>query len=163
MKSKLQFLSLVVLLMLVFSGCATTLTREQMALKTQNYVLPQQPKEQSGLVYVVRPDNVGRLVRFNVFVDDANKDDMEAGFTRGGQYIYFNIAPGTHKLYSVAENTAEGTLDVEAGKAYYIQQIPSMGFLFARNQMKRLDDVEGKYLLQKCHDNIGEIKRSNFP
>jgi hypothetical protein len=101
------------------------------------------------------------MVRFNIFVNDPKKEDMEAGFTRGGKYIYFYLAPGDYTLYSDAENTAEGKISVESNRIYYLEQVPSMGFLFARNQLKLLDEVEGKYSLKKCEQ--GDIKRTTFP
>jgi hypothetical protein len=162
MKSKSLVNILLLPLLLLIYSCAP-LSHEQMMKDSQDYVLPQQPKENVGLVYVVRPSFLGTAVRFNLFVNDPETPEMEAGYTRGGQYIYFYIAPGTYTLLSVAENTAKGTLTVEPNKIYYIEQIPGMGFLFARNQLKLLDEVEGKYRLKKCDHGIGEIKRTLFP
>lgn len=146
---------------LALVGCAAPLTRTQMIAKNQGFVLPQPTKEAAGLVYVVRPTGVGQAVRFNIFIDNPDKDEMEAGYTRGNQYLYFYLSPGKHVLYSKAENTATGTITVESGKTYFIQQVPSMGFLFARNQLKQLDDEEeGKYYLSQCKP--GTVKRTSF-
>lgn len=151
------------LLLITVLGCATTASRDKMLKSTLGFIPPQQPKTESALVYVVRPSGGGGLVRFNIFVNDPDKAEMEAGYTKGGQYIYFFLAPGTYTLYSVAENTAHGTLVAEANTTYYIEQMPKFGFLFARNQLRQLDDVEGKYLLHKCDGKTGEIKRTTFP
>jgi len=160
MKLRWGNILLLFLLTLMLCSCAAV-TREQMLKDTQDFLLPQPAKENSALIYVVRPSGIGGIVRFNLFVNDPKKENMEAGFTRGGKYIYFYLAPGDYTLYSVAENTADGKISVEANKIYYIQQVPSMGFLFARNQLKVLDEVEGKYSLKKCE--LGEIKRTSFP
>ncbi len=163
MKSKsLIYLFLIISLLTLTCSCALV-SREQMLKDSQSYALPQQSKDNVGLVYVVRPNLSGTMVRFNLFVNDADVPEMEAGYTRGGQYIYFYIAPGTYTLYSVAENTAKGTITVEPNKIYYIEQIPSMGILFARNQLKLLDGIEGKYRLKNCEQGVGEIKRTLFP
>jgi len=160
MKSRWCIILLLFLLPSILCSCAAV-TREQMLKDTQDFLLPQPVKDNYALIYVVRPSGMGGVVRFNIFVNDPKKEDMEAGFTRGGKYIYFYLAPGNYTLYSVAENTAEGTISVEANKTYYLEQVPSMGFLFARNQIKLLDEVEGKYSLKKCEQ--GEIKRTTFP
>lgn len=159
MKSRWSIILLLFLLPSILCSCAAT--REQMLKDTQDFLLPQPVKDNYALIYVVRPIGLGGLVRFNIFVNDPTKEDMEAGYTRGGKYIYFYLAPGDYTLYSVAENTAEGKISAEANKNYYLEQIPSMGFLFARNQLKLLDEVEGKYSLKKCE--LGEIKRTSFP
>lgn len=96
------------------------------------------------MVYVVRPSTLGGIVRFNVFVD--NKDDAsEVGYTRSGQYIYFSLPVGEHKLYSKAENWAETAVDAKAGDIIFIQQEPHMGILLARNSLSNLHGYEGKY------------------
>ena len=67
------------------------------------------------------------------------------GFTRSSQYIYFNLKPGEHKIYSKAENWAETSVSAKAGDIIFIQQEPTMGILMARNNLFMLKDYEGKY------------------
>lgn len=75
--------------LLAISGCATTANRETMLKSTAGFVSPQPVRENAALVYVVRPSGGGEFVRFNIFVDDPDQKELEAGYTRGGQYIYF--------------------------------------------------------------------------
>jgi hypothetical protein len=96
------------------------------------------------MVYVVRPALPGGLIRFNVFVNN-QEDASEVGFTRSKQYIYFALPPGTHKIFSKAENWAEIELTVKAGDVAFIQQEVNIGFIMARNTLVRLDDVTGRY------------------
>lgn len=70
------------------------------------------------------------------------------GYTRSSEYIYFNVTPGRHKLYSLAENWAEVDIDVKPNEVLFIQQIPEIGFLFARNSLTRIEDFQGKYHLK---------------
>ena len=99
-------------------------------------------------MYVVRPSGTGKLIRFNVFVDD-QEAASEMGFTRGSQYIYFNVRPGEHKIYSKAENWAEAQISAKAGEIIFIQQEPSMGVIMARNSISRIEDLQGKYHVKK--------------
>ena len=55
-----------------------------------------------------------------------------------------------HLFLSKAENKSTLELEVEAGKIYYIEQIPTMGFLYARNRLRLLDDVAGQEKLSAC-------------
>ncbi|WP_313060498.1 DUF2846 domain-containing protein [Pseudomonas rhodesiae] len=112
-----------------------------------SYSLPKAAVADKGLVYVVRPSNVGMLVRFNVFLDD-KEADSEMGYNRGNQYIYFFVTPGKHVISSKAENWADMTVDVKAGEVVYLKQEVEMGFAVARNSLKVLNDLEGRYLVK---------------
>lgn len=125
-------------------GCATLPSTSEMKAEILNYQLPQLPQEGKAIVYVVRPSQLGTLVRFNVFLDD-QEDNSEMGYTRGAQYIYFTVMPGGHKVYSKAENWAELEINAKPGEVMFIQQDPVMGFIMARNNIIKLDDVTGKY------------------
>lgn len=126
------------------SGCATPPTPEAMKQAVATFELPHQPDPGKAMVYVVRPSGLGGIVRFNVFVDD-QLAQSEVGYTRGGQYIYFNVMPGDHKIYSKAENWADADISAKAGDIIYIKQDPSMGFIMARNTIYKIEDYEGKY------------------
>ncbi|MGI0035821.1 MAG: DUF2846 domain-containing protein [Nitrososphaera sp.] len=115
-----------------------------MKAETATYQLPKLPDAGKAIVYVVRPSGLGGLIRFNVFVDD-QEAPSEMGYTRSSQYIYFQITPGDHKIYSKAENWAETLVSVKAGDIIYIQQEPSMGIVMARNNIFKLEDYQGKY------------------
>ncbi len=67
------------------------------------------------------------------------------GFTRGSQYIYFNLLPGEHKIYSKAENWAETLVTANPGDIIFIQQDASMGIFMARNNIFKVEDYQGKY------------------
>ncbi len=121
-------------------GCAASRPPD-MQKAIEGYTLPGAGEREAGkaMVYVVRPSGVGPLIRFNIFVDDVKLDSMEAGYNRGNQYFYFNLAPGDHKLFSVAENVAELPLEVEANGTYFIRQDAQVGIIMARNDLTRVD------------------------
>jgi len=114
-----------------------------MKAEAASFTLPKQPEAGKAIVYVVRPSSTGGLVRFNVFVDD-QEAASEMGFTRSSEYIYFNLLPGEHNIYSKAENWAEEHVSVKAGDIVYMQQDVSMGIIMARNSVARIDQDQGK-------------------
>lgn len=126
------------------TGCASLPSPEAMKAETATFQLPKLPDAGKAIVYVVRPSGLGGLIRFNVFVDD-QEAPSEMGYTRASQYIYFQVAPGEHKIYSKAENWAELQLSAKAGDIFFIQQEPTMGILMARNSLSKLEEVPGKY------------------
>ena len=128
----------------ILTGCASLPSPEVMKAETASYQLPKLPEPGKAIVYVVRPSGFGGLIRFNVFIDD-QEAPSEMGYTRSSQYIYFNITPGEHKIYSKAENWAEALISVKAGDTIYIQQEPSIGIIMARNNIFKLEDYQGKY------------------
>lgn len=146
------------LIITTLSGCATLPTPEVMKSATATYNLPQLPATGKAIVYIVRPTALGGFVRFNVFVDD-QEPSSEMGYTRASQYIYFNLTPGEHKIYSKAENWAETLVTAKAGDIIFIQQEPSMGIIMARNTIFKLDDYEGKYHVKTLA--IGTIIKSD--
>jgi len=159
MKNRISLLLFACAIILI-SGCATTITREQMIQETADFQrpLPNNYSSDQGILYIVRPSPEGSFVRFNVFADDPTEVTREAGYTRGSQHIYLQLPAGNHRIYSKAENTADLPLTIEANKAYYIQQVPTMGLFLARNELVELDSVEGKYFLKKT--TIGTLNNS---
>lgn len=142
----------------ILVGCASLPSPEAMKAETASFQLPQPPSAGKAIVYVVRPSGVGGLVRFNVFLDD-QEPSSEMGYTRSSQYVYFNVAPGTHKIYSKAENWAETQIDAKSGEVLYIQQEPSMGLIMARNNLSTLDELQGKYQVKKL--TVGTVIKTD--
>jgi hypothetical protein len=98
-----------------------------------------------AVVYFVRPGFLGKAVKIWAFVDD-----KAVGANKGKQYTFANVEPGKHVFWSKAENVAAVEMNVEGGKAYYIQQKPKMGGMKARVQLFVLEEAEGKAALEKC-------------
>lgn len=148
---------LIACMVLVMTGCANVPTPEVMKAETANYNLPALPETGKAMVYVVRPSSIGGFVRFNVFIDN-QEDTSEMGYTRSGQYIYFALSPGEHKIYSKAENWAETAVNAKAGDIIFIQQEPAMGIMIARNNLFNLQSYEGKYHVKTL--TLGTILKS---
>jgi len=140
------------------TGCASLPSPEVMRAETASFQLPKLPEAGKAMVYVVRPSGPGGLIRFNVFVDN-QEAASEMGYTRGSQYIYFQVTPGEHKIYSKAENWAEAQISAQAGEVIFIQQEPSMGIIMARNSITKIEELPGKYHVKKLE--LGTILKTD--
>jgi hypothetical protein len=126
-------------------GCASSLPdAKEMQAQLKDYTLPKTPEKGKALVYVVRPSGIATLIRFNVFVD-SKEDASEVGYTRGRQYIYFPVKPGTHTIYSKAENWAESQISAKEGDTIFLQQNPALGIVISRNNLEPIDALDGTY------------------
>lgn len=117
----------------------------------------QTPEPGMALIYVLRPAPHAPLIRFNVFLD-GKEDRAEMGYTRPGQYIYFSVPPGKHRIYSKAENWAEIEVTVSAGATVFIQQEPTQGNFTTSNTLSALDEVQRKGVLEPLA--LGTVKRT---
>jgi Protein of unknown function (DUF2846) len=145
---RLYKLTLAAALLTLLSACATAPTPEIMTKETAQYKLPQQPKVDKALIYVVRPSGAGALIRFNVFLND-QEAASEMGYNRASQYIYFNVAPGDYTIFSKAENWADVRVSAKAGEVIFVKQETEMGFVMARTSMSKLQTLEGTYWIMK--------------
>jgi len=104
------------------------------------------PPEGKALVYVVRPARIGMGVPMTVTCDS-----VEVGRTGGARFVYAVLDTGAHVFASKAENRSELPIVLEAGKTYYLEQKVTMGLLYARNKLVRLEEKEGREKLLKCY------------
>jgi hypothetical protein len=119
----------------------------------QQHPMPD-PSPDKAMIYVIRPTMFGNKVQTKLAVNGEWK-----GANRGDNYFYFELDPGEYSFCSQAENRSLLTLNVEAGKTYYLQQKIQVGFMKARNKLVALDSEEGKKGLTKCHLSITEVKK----
>lgn len=131
----------------VLFGCASLPRPDQMKAEVATYQLPKLPEDGKAIVYVVFQESWYKGIRFDVFIDN-QEPESGIGYNMGGQYIYFDLAPGEHKILSKAENWAEITLSAKAGDIIFIRQEPYTGLLNARNKLLTLQDYEGKYYVK---------------
>jgi hypothetical protein len=158
MKNRTSKLVFILCIFLVLFGCATLPRPEEMKAAVADYQLPKLPEKGKAIVYIVRPSSLGMVIRFNVFIDD-KEDKSEMGYTRGAQYIYFNLLPGDHQILSKAENWAEVNVSAKEGDIIFIQQEPAMGIIMARNSVFKLQDYEGKYHVKNL--DVGTIIKTD--
>ncbi|MBI9038735.1 MAG: DUF2846 domain-containing protein [Bacteroidales bacterium] len=137
---KIKLIIGTVILIFLF-GCGAPKATMQLDTKAKQL----KPSADKALVYVIRPSALGCAIGMKVSVNDTY-----IGTTGGKRYIYTFLDPGKYSITSKAENEAEILIEVQAGKTYYIEQIPKMGWLSARNQLEPLSETEGQNKISKC-------------
>jgi hypothetical protein len=146
------------LLFLVFFGLfgCTSLSsqglpgEDAMRAEAGAYRLPKLPENGKAIVYVVRPSINCDTFGFSVFVDNQNRESQE-GSTKGRQYIYFDLPPGEHKIFSRVDNWdtwAETFVSAKAGDILFVQQEPDMGFITLTSKLAPLPEFQGKYYVK---------------
>ncbi|UYZ85445.1 DUF2846 domain-containing protein [Entomomonas sp. E2T0] len=147
----------ILLLSLLLAACYTPVSVTQMLQDTESYQLPHLIKADQGMVYVVRPNSLYTIFKYNVFLD-GKEANSQVGYNRGNQYIYFHVEPGEHTVASKAENWGEVSFTIKAGETIYIIQDASFGFLFGRNSVYKINPVEAKYYIK--HSELGTLNRT---
>ena len=152
-----------IVLFLLF-GCTSLPTSQSspdgIAANAANYHLPKLPENEKAMVYVVRPSINCKPYSFYVFIDEL-KPETEMGSTKGGQYIYFDLVPGQHKIISKVENwntIAEIDLSVKPGDIIFLEQVPDMGFITLNSKMVALQENEGKYYVKTLTRGLFSIQ-----
>jgi hypothetical protein len=119
----------------------------------KQHPVPEAPTDKA-LVFVIRPTLWGNKIQTKLAADGEWK-----GVNRGNNYFFFTLDPGEHHFCSDSENRSLVSLNVEAGKTYYLQQKIRMGLWKARNKLAVLDEAEGKKGLAECHLSVFEEKK----
>lgn len=112
-----------------------------------NYQLPKLPEKGKAILYIVRPSPFDEDHPYNLFLN-SQEPHAEMGCTMPKQYIYFDLTPGEHKIFSKAENWAEINVVAKEGDILFIQQEPTMGLTRTKNKLLTLQDYEGKYYVK---------------
>lgn len=135
---------LLIPILLLLSNCAGVKipSPDQMAKELEGFSLPLEPSNEQGVVYVVRPSIGAPAVLFYLHV---NSKDNRVGHNAIKKYIYFPLQPGVHKIFSKAENWAELELEIKPNQVVFLEQSPKMGILYARNEIKEINSLVGKY------------------
>ena len=119
----------------------------------KQHPVPEAPADKA-LVFVIRPTMWGNKIQTKLAVDG-----QWVGVNRGNNYFFFTLDPGEHHFCSNSENRSLLTLNVEAGKTYYLQQKIKVGMWKARNKLVALDEAEGKKGLAECHLSVFTEKK----
>lgn len=137
-------------------GSVTVPPVDVMQKELVDYKLPQLPTDETAVVYVVRPSSGAPAVSFDIYVDSQEKKDM-IGYNDTEEYLYASLTLGQHTIYSKAENWAEMQVEAKPNQLIFIEQSPKIGILFARNELKKLDELTGKYHVK--HLKLGTWKK----
>jgi hypothetical protein len=124
------------------SGCASVQKADQGASTRAKVFAPLTDK---GVVYVYRDELLGAAIKMPVKVDD-----LVAGQTGPKSFLQLALSPGHHTIASLTEKDATVSLDVEAGKTYYVWQEVKMGLMSARSALHVVSADVGKAGVRKC-------------
>lgn len=133
---------LVVISLLLLSACASVPMGD--AQKDATYKTFSAPLNTAG-VYIYRNENFGAALRMDVLVDG-----QTIGQSAAKTYFYVDVPPGKHTFMSKSENEDTLTLDLVAGKLYYVWQEVKMGLLYARTKLNLMTETEGKAGVLEC-------------
>lgn len=122
--------------MALLGGCASV----PMADPTQDTAAKAftAPKDKAG-VYIYRSEAFGAAMRMDVFLNG-----RKLGESASKTYFYVELPPGTHSVVGKSENDSEVRFQALAGRLYYIWQEVKMGLLYARNELKLVDEQTGR-------------------
>lgn len=135
--------------MVMASGCQSfhfLPDETQQISQTQDFQYPYQPTAGKAMVYVVRPNVYLGIVPFNVYLD--SKDDMaEMGYNTSNEYVYFEVEPGEHTIFSNSSTWYEKNIEVEAGEILVLEQQQGA---FATHQLISLSESAAKFRIMKA-------------
>jgi hypothetical protein len=93
-----------------------------------------------GLVVFYRPRRMtGAAITYSV--DHANGT---LGILTNGGVLYKYFEPGHHTFYSQVLSGDTVIIEVEAGKAYFVQGLVKLGVAVGRPNFKRVDEATGR-------------------
>jgi hypothetical protein len=143
MKLNTRFTFVIALLMAsLITGCASVpMTSIDEDAKAKSFVVP----SDKSSIYVYRNESIGGAIPMTVALNG-----KVAGQTGMQTYFLFEVAPGTHEVSSISENTSTLKLQTEAGKAYYVWQEVKMGMWMARSQLQQVDEQTGRKGVLEC-------------
>lgn len=130
---------LLALVSLVMTGCAS------LGPQFNPSTLPE-IKPGTGRVFIYRPKKfVGAAMSFKVKANDVAITKM-----KNGGYFVYDAAVGELEISGKTEVKRSVTLDVEAGKSYYVQGGIGFGLAVGRPKLNIVDEILGKQELLEC-------------
>lgn len=96
------------------------------------------PRDRAG-VYIYRNETFGAAVKMDVLLNG-----KVLGETAAKTYFYVEVEPGAHSVVGKSENDSDVRFHALAGRLYFIWQEVKMGLLYARNELKLVDEQTGR-------------------
>ena len=134
--------AMLLIAMLVLSGCASV----PMANKNDDAMAKQfTPSTDKAVVYIFRDESMGAAIKMPLLIDG-----QTVGDTAAKTYLRKELAPGSHTIVSKTEVDSTLTLDMQAGKTYFVWQEVKMGMFAARSALHQVDETKGRASVEKC-------------
>ena len=125
----------VVVTLLGFCGCASV-------NKQSKNIFPD-PQADKGLIYFYRESKfMGGAISY-----DVKEGNTVVGAIANGTYFFVFATPGPHTYTASTEADSSRTLQVEAGKTYYVECGVEMGVFAGRPSLKIANEAEAKSVL----------------
>ncbi|MDO5538274.1 MAG: DUF2846 domain-containing protein [Desulfovibrionaceae bacterium] len=136
------FSPLCVLLLTVFlAGCAAMPLRGDYVKEQTAPVIV--PDAQSAVIYFVRESAfTGGGISYFVC-----EDTVRIGLLKSGTYFIYKTTPGKHTYHAETEARAAVTLDVEAGKTYYVEGGISIGMWAGQPRLAEVTEPVARQLI----------------
>ena len=122
-------------------------------------------KAQKGyaMIYVIRNNNLGALLKYEVYVDDPSKNN-KVGHNRINEYINFEVRPGKYKIYSRIWTTSQVSIDAKEGDLIFIAQggaqHPYQLFIDPQTDLSIINEMQAKFLMQDL--KLGTIDKKRY-
>ena len=145
---------------LLMTGCASV----PMASKDTDVKAKQFAPAQTGTanLYIYRNEIMGSAIKMPVLIDG-----IAVGDTVAKAYIYKTLPTGSHTIVSKAENDSSLTIDMQAGRNYFVWQEVKMGVLYARSKLHLVDEATGEAGVKECGlvkgDGSSEVALAETP
>ena len=134
----------VILLCLVASGCSSNIAAAPSDVDAR--VKNLQPPSGKALVYILRPTWLGKP-----FAGHITANGQVIGSMEGEMYVYAALDPGQYEFKVTGQdNDSHITVNLEAGKKYYIYQSVYSGVLKGFTSLDLVDDDKGRAALGQC-------------
>ena len=128
--------SIALVCVLVVSGCVSV----PMASKSSDAQAKLfTPAPDKATVYIYRNEVFGSAIKLPLLIDG-----KEAGDTASKTYVEKTLDPGSHTITSKGEKDATLTIDMLAGKVYYVWQEVKMGMFAAGSALHLVDEKKGQ-------------------
>jgi uncharacterized protein YceK len=128
--------------MLVLTGCASVPMANKGADAQAKQFMPSTDK---AVVYIFRNESMGAAIKMPLLIDG-----QSVGDTAANTYLRKELAPGTHTIVSKTEVDSTLTMDMQAGKTYYVWQEVKMGVFAARSALHQVDETKGRQGVEQC-------------
>jgi Protein of unknown function (DUF2846) len=137
-----KIIVLIVLFLFVLTGCASVPTT---TLDPQTVATEFQPPEDKASLFIYRSESFGGAVPLRVSVND-----KILGQDAAKTYFWLKLSPGEYTITSLAEDTSNVTMQLNAGKNYFVWQEIKMGMWSPRSQLHVVDESTGRAAIQDC-------------
>lgn len=121
---------------LLMSGCASVPMANQSADAAAKTFAPSADK---AVLYIYRNETMGAAIKMPLLIDG-----VSVGDTAAHTYIRKELAPGSHTITSKTEKDSSLTIEMMAGKIYYVWQEVKMGMFAARSALHQVDAQKGQ-------------------